>query len=157
MRAVVQRVSDACVDVEGRRVAGIGRGLLVLLGVASGDSSRDAAWMADRVGGLRIFPDSTGKMNLSVRDVGGEVLAVSQFTLLGDARRGRRPDFTAAASPGEARALFDEFVLRLRESGLPVSTGEFQAHMRVVLTNDGPVTIILDSGDRGGDGKISSG
>ncbi|BCW97751.1 MAG: D-aminoacyl-tRNA deacylase [Armatimonadota bacterium] len=147
MRAVVQRVADAHVDVDDRRVANIGVGLLVLLGVARGDRGRDAAWMADRVAGLRIFPDEQGKMNLSVRDVGGEVLAVSQFTLLADARRGRRPGFSDAAPPEEARVLFDEFVLRLRESGISVSTGEFQAHMRVGLTNDGPVTIILDSRD----------
>ncbi len=147
MRAVVQRVAGAHVDVDSRRVAEIGPGLLVLLGVAREDAEGDADWMAERVAHLRIFQDAQGKMNLSVKDVGGEVLAVSQFTLLADARRGRRPGFSDAAPPEVARPLFDEFVRRLRLCGLPVAEGEFQAHMRVGLTNDGPVTIILDSRD----------
>ena len=146
MRAVVQRVTEAAVTVEGTGVSRIGRGLLVLLGVAQGDSAGDARYLAGKVAGLRIFEDDAGKMNLSVGDIGGEVMVVSQFTLLADCRKGRRPSFTGAAPPGEAEALYQVFVDELRDRSVPVATGRFQAHMQVSLTNDGPVTILLDSG-----------
>lgn len=145
MRAVVQRVAEARVDVDGRTVGAIGRGLLVLLGVGEGDGEQDLAYLAEKTAGLRIFEDEQGKMNLSVADVGGAVLVVSQFTLYGDCRKGRRPSFTPAAAPETANRLYEEFVLRLRAAGLEVATGVFQAHMRVHLLNDGPVTLLLDS------------
>ncbi|MDI3257486.1 MAG: D-aminoacyl-tRNA deacylase [Kyrpidia sp.] len=145
MRAVVQRVSRAEVRVDGRAVARIGSGLLVLVGVARDDGEADALWLAEKVAGLRVFPDETGKMGRSVSDVGGAVLTVSQFTLLGDCRKGRRPDFTGAA-PGEAaKGLFETVNEHLRAKGLPVETGRFGAHMEVDLVNDGPVTLWLDS------------
>jgi D-tyrosyl-tRNA(Tyr) deacylase len=145
MRAVVQRVSAARVEVNGEAVGSIGRGLLVLVGVARGDGATQAAWLAEKVAGLRIFQDDGGRMNLSVEDVGGSVLAVSQFTLLGDCRRGRRPSFTGAAPPEEADRLYQQFVARLRSAGLTVETGVFQARMAVHLVNDGPVTLVVDT------------
>jgi D-aminoacyl-tRNA deacylase len=145
MRAVVQRVSEASVRVEGREVARIGAGLLVLLGVAQGDSEDDLALLADKVVNLRVFADAAGHMNLSVLEAGGAVLVVSQFTLLGDARRGRRPGFTDAAPPEQAEALYRRFVERVRAAGVRVEEGVFRATMDVSLVNHGPVTILLDS------------
>jgi D-tyrosyl-tRNA(Tyr) deacylase len=145
MRAVVQRVSAAQVTVAGQTVGEVQRGLLVLLGVANGDCERDAQYIADKVSGLRIFADDSGKMTLDVRQIAGGILVVSQFTLLGDCRRGRRPDFTAAAPPTEAQLLYTSVVDRLRALGQTVATGIFAADMQVQLTNDGPVTIWLDS------------
>ncbi len=145
VRAVVQRVSHAEVRVEGRATGAIGRGLLVLLGVAREDGEQDARALADKLAGLRIFEDGDGRMNLAVGDVGGGVLVVSQFTLLGDARQGNRPGFTDAAPPEAASALYERVCALLREKGLPVGTGVFRAHMDVELVNDGPVTLLLDS------------
>jgi len=145
VRAVVQRVSRAEVRVEGRSTGRVDRGLAVLLGVARGDAEPDAVQLADKVAALRIFEDDAGKMNLSVRDVAGGVLVVSQFTLLGDARKGNRPGFTDAAPPEEANALYERFCALLRERGLEVATGVFRASMEVELVNEGPVTILLDS------------
>ena len=145
MRAVVQRVSSARVEIDGRSVGSIGRGLLVLLGVAAGDTEEDAAYLAEKIAGLRIFEDAAGKMNLSVEEVSGAILAVSQFTLLADCRKGRRPGFSGAAPPEVARTLYENFVDLLRRRGFDVPTGGFQADMAVHLINDGPVTILLDS------------
>ena len=145
MRSVVQRVSRGVVRVDRQVVGEVGRGLVVLLGVADGDSSEDARWTADKLAQLRIFEDEAGKMNRSVRDVGGSVLLVSQFTLLGDARKGNRPSFTGAAPPETANALYEEVAGLLRARGLTVATGVFRAHMEVELVNDGPVTLLLDS------------
>ena len=145
MRAVVQRVSSGSVEVEGQVITAIGKGLLVLLGVAQGDTARDADSLADKIAGLRIFEDKVGKMNLSAQEVGAALLVVSQFTLLGDCRKGRRPSFTEAAPPEQAERLYQVFVARLRQTGLPVETGVFQAKMQVHLVNDGPVTLILDT------------
>jgi len=145
IRAVVQRVKRARVTVEGQEVGAIGPGLLVFIGVGQGDDDHDVAYLADKVANLRIFADNQGKMNLSVRDVGGEVLAVSQFTLYGDCRKGRRPSFTAAAPPELARELYRQFVVALEDYGIKVATGHFQAEMLVALENDGPVTMLLDS------------
>lgn len=145
MRAVVQRVSKASVSVEGKIVGEIGQGLLVLLGVSRIDTPADADYLAEKIAGLRIFEDVDGRMNLSVADVGGAVLAVSQFTLYGDARRGRRPSFDDAARPESARELYESFVGEIRGRGLRCETGRFQAMMSVSLTNLGPVTILLDS------------
>jgi D-aminoacyl-tRNA deacylase len=145
MRAVVQRVSRAAVRVDGAVTGAVERGLLVLLGVASGDGEAEARWTADKVAQLRIFEDPAGKMNLSVEDVRGGVLVVSQFTLLGDARKGNRPSFVAAAPPEAANALYQRVCALLRERGLPVAQGVFRAHMDVELVNEGPVTILLDS------------
>lgn len=145
MKAVVQRVSSARVDVDGERVGEIGGGLLVLLGVAEGDEEEDARWMAEKIVSLRIFEDSEGKMNLSLTDVGGALLAVSQFTLLGDCRKGRRPSFVKAARPELADDLYRHFVSVVESLGVPTATGKFQAHMEVSLVNDGPVTILLES------------
>lgn len=147
MRAVVQRVREAVVTVEERVVGQIGRGLLVLLGVAEGDNELTCDTVADKVAGLRIFSDAEGKFNLDVAAVGGAVLVVSQFTLLGDTRKGRRPSFVHAAPPDVAAPLVDRFAERLRSHGLPVATGQFGAQMLVSLVNDGPVTILLDSVD----------
>jgi len=144
VRAVVQRVSRATVAVEGESVGEIGVGLMVLLGAAEGDTGADAVALADKVVGLRIFPDDAGKMNLSVAEVGGEVLVVSQFTLLADIRRGRRPSFTGAAHPDEAVRLVDLVVARIGEAGVGCATGRFGSHMDVELVNDGPVTIVVD-------------
>ncbi len=145
MRAVVQRVSRAEVTVDGELIGQIGRGFLVLLGVATDDERQDAVALAGKVAGLRVFEDDAGKMNRSLADVGGEVLAVSQFTLLGDCRTGRRPSFVAAAPPERALALYQEFIAEVRGQGIPVETGKFQADMQVSLVNDGPVTLLLDS------------
>jgi D-tyrosyl-tRNA(Tyr) deacylase len=145
VRVVLQRVKNASVTVGDERVSEIGAGLLLLVGVAVGDGEAEADWLAQKISGLRIFNDGEGKMNLSVRDVEGEVLAVSQFTLLADTRKGKRPSFVGAAPPEEAEPLFDYFCERLREAGAgPVKTGVFGAMMDVGLVNDGPVTIILE-------------
>ncbi len=145
VRAVVQRVSEASVRVDGATVGQIGPGLVVLLGVGREDAERDAEYLADKVLNLRVFPDGEGQMNRSVVDVAGGVLVVSQFTLLGDVRRGRRPSYTEAAAPEEADRLYGLFVEHLRPSGLEVATGVFRAMMDVSLVNQGPVTILLDS------------
>jgi D-tyrosyl-tRNA(Tyr) deacylase len=145
MRAVVQRVSRAKVTVNDKVVGEIGRGLLVLLGVAETDETSDAEYLAEKILNLRIFEDADDKMNLSLLDSNGELLVVSQFTLYGDTRRGRRPSFIAAAAPDKANELYEYFVARGRESVTKVGTGQFQAMMDVELVNDGPVTIILDS------------
>lgn len=145
MRAVLQRVASARVEVDGKSVGEIGRGLLILLGVEQGDSADDARYLAEKSAQLRIFEDAAGKMNLSLEDVGGQILAVSQFTLLADCRKGRRPGFSRAALPEPADALYQQFVALLRERGLTVATGIFQAEMQVHLINDGPVTLLLDS------------
>ena len=145
MRAVVQRVSRAGVTVEGRVTGKIEQGLLVLLGVAHADTEADADYLADKIAGLRIFEDPDEKMNLSLIDVGGAVLAVSQFTLYGDVRRGKRPSFDAAARPEQAKELYEYFVGKIRSAGLRCETGVFQAMMNVELVNSGPVTILLDS------------
>ena len=144
MKAVLQRVSRAEVRVDGRAVGTIGRGLLVLLGVQRGDAAEDAVYLADKTAELRIFPDHEQNMNRSLEDVGGACLVVSQFTLAGSTRRGRRPSFDAAAPPGEAEPLYEHFVARLRARGLPVATGVFRAMMEVELVNDGPVTLLLE-------------
>jgi len=141
----VQRVSSARVEIDGEVAGSIGRGLLVLLGVGQGDSEKQAHWLADKIAGLRIFEDDAGKMNLSVEEVGGSALVVSQFTLYGDCRKGRRPSFTGAAPPEEADRLYQVFVERLKERGLPVATGVFQAMMQVHLVNDGPVTVVVET------------
>ncbi len=145
MRAVLQRVTSAWVEVDGRRISEIGQGLLVLLGVAERDGDAEPRWMAGKIAHLRIFEDDEGRMNRSLLDVGGQALTVSQFTLLGNARKGRRPSFTQAAAPEMAKCVYEQFVGHLRREGVPVSCGVFQAHMRVGLVNDGPVTIILDT------------
>lgn len=145
MRAVVQRVASASVRVAGEIVGQIDQGLLVLLGVEPTDTSADVAYLADKTVNLRIFEDEAGKMNLSTLDIGGAVLAVSQFTLLGDCRKGRRPAFTGAAPPEQANALYEEYVAAVRQLGPPVATGIFRAQMEVALINDGPVTLLLDS------------
>jgi D-aminoacyl-tRNA deacylase len=144
MRVVLQRVSRARVTVEGRVTGEVGRGLLLLAGFTDGDSEDALAWMADKVVGLRIFPDDEGKMNRSVQEVGGGLLVVSQFTLYGDTRKGRRPSFVDAARPEIAIPLYERFVAFLRATGLTVGTGEFGAMMDVELVNDGPVTLILE-------------
>lgn len=145
MRAVVQRVSRASVTVEGQITGAIERGLLVLLGVGESDSESDADYLAAKIAGLRIFEDENEKMNLSVQDVNGAVLAVSQFTLFGDVRKGKRPSFDAAARPDRAKQLYEHFCRQVRDTGLRCETGTFQAMMQVELINDGPVTILLDS------------
>jgi D-tyrosyl-tRNA(Tyr) deacylase len=145
VRAVVQRVAEASCRVSGETVGAIGRGLVVLLGVGVGDGEADADYLADKVLNLRVFPDEAGQMNRSVLDVTGGLLVVSQFTLLGDVRKGRRPSYSDAAPPEEASRLYEHFVSSLRPSGLPVATGVFRALMDVVLVNQGPVTILLDS------------
>ncbi|HEX4784859.1 MAG TPA: D-aminoacyl-tRNA deacylase [Candidatus Sulfotelmatobacter sp.] len=145
MRAVVQRVSRARVTVDQQVAGEIGLGLLVLLGVGHEDTESDAAYLAEKILGLRLFEDADGKMNCSVVDVSGSVLTVSQFTLYGDVRRGKRPSFDAAAPPEQARRLYELFVERIRTAGLPCETGRFQEMMQVELMNEGPVTILLDS------------
>jgi D-aminoacyl-tRNA deacylase len=145
VRAVVQRVSHAKVTINGEITGEIGRGLLVLLGVATADTQGDADYLADKIIGLRIFEDSDGKMNLSLAEINGAVLAVSQFTLYGDVRRGRRPSFDAAAPPQPARELYEYFVGKIRAAGIRCETGKFQATMQVELVNEGPVTVLLDS------------
>jgi D-aminoacyl-tRNA deacylase len=145
VRAVLQRVSEASVAVEGSEVGRIGPGLLVLLGVGRGDGEDDADYLAEKTLGLRIFPDEAGHLNRSVQEAGGGILVVSQFTLYGDARRGRRPGFSEAAAPEEASRLYGRYVERLRSAGGLVATGRFRAAMDVALVNHGPVTILLDS------------
>jgi D-aminoacyl-tRNA deacylase len=145
MRAAIQRVKSAAVYVDGRATGKIGQGLLVLLGVGKGDGEKDIAYMVSKLPDLRIFEDASGKFNLSLREIQGEMLVVSQFTLYGDCRKGRRPSFTDAEEPAEARRLYEQLVHKLREQGIRVETGEFQARMEVHLVNDGPVTLILDS------------
>ena len=149
MRVVAQRVSSASVDVGGETVGAIGKGLLLLVGVTHDDTEADAKWMADKIAGQRIFEDGDGKMNLSVLEVGGSVLSVSQFTLYGDCRKGRRPNFMEAARPELAEPLYETLNRMLREQGLTVETGRFGAMMEVRLVNDGPVTLVLDTKDRG--------
>ncbi len=144
MRALVQRVSSSCVVVDGAERGRIGRGLTILLGVTHEDSEKEADFLAEKAAGLRIFEDDAGKMNLSVRDVGGAALVVSQFTLYADARKGKRPSFDAAARPEPAEALYLRFVAALRERGIPVETGVFGADMKLEIHNDGPVTILLE-------------
>lgn len=145
MRCVVQRVKEASVMVAGEVVGKIGPGYMVLIGVSVEDTEKDVRYMADKVPNLRIFEDAEDKMNLSLKDVGGEILAVSQFTLYGDARGGRRPSFIAAARPEAANELYEQLVASWREQGIHVETGRFRTHMEVGLVNDGPVTILLDS------------
>ena len=145
MRCVVQRVSDAYVTSEGEETGRIGRGLMVLIGVSCEDTEKDVKYMAEKVPNLRIFEDENGKMNLSLMDVGGSILAVSQFTLYGDARGSRRPSFIQAARPEQANALYEQLVAAWRAQGLTVETGRFRAEMQVSLINDGPVTILMDS------------
>jgi D-aminoacyl-tRNA deacylase len=149
MRCLIQRVSRASVSVDGRTVSAIGKGLLILCGVGQGDTDEDARWLAGKTARLRIFEDDQGKMNLPIEAVGGSALVVSQFTLYGDCRKGNRPSFVAAASPGEGNRLYELYAAALREAGVPVQTGIFRAMMQVELVNDGPVTLILDSADRG--------
>lgn len=145
MRACIQRVRRACVVVSGEAIGQIDHGLLVLLGVATGDAEGDALRLADKIVGLRIFDDDQGKMNRSLVDVGGALLVVSQFTLLGDCRKGRRPSFVDAAPPERAESLYQRFVAAARALGVSVETGKFRAHMEVSLTNDGPVTLLVES------------
>jgi D-tyrosyl-tRNA(Tyr) deacylase len=145
MRAVLQRVRRAAVTVGGETVGAVGAGWLVLLGVAPADTAAEVTWLADKVANLRAFEDNDGKMNRSVLDVGGGVLVVSQFTLYGDCRKGRRPSFTGAAPPAVAEPLYERFAAELRAAGLPVATGRFGADMQVELVNDGPVTFVLDT------------
>jgi D-aminoacyl-tRNA deacylase len=145
MRAVVQRVTRASVKVDGETVGQIENGLLVLLGVGQVDTEADADYLADKIVGMRVFEDADEKMNLAVTEVGGAILAVSQFTLYGDMRRGRRPSFDVAARPEQARELYEYFVEKIRAAGIRCETGKFQAMMEVELVNDGPVTILIDS------------
>lgn len=145
MKSVVQRVSRAQVSVGGEVIGKIDRGFLILLGVADGDTQGDAVFLAQKIAALRVFEDEAGKMNLALADVGGRVLVVSQFTLLGDCRKGRRPSFIHAARPETAIPLYECFVAELRGAGIDVETGRFQAHMDVELVNDGPVTLLIDS------------
>jgi len=145
MRAVVQRVRHARVSVEGKTVAGIGPGMLVLVAAAANDGPEQLRWMARKLPGLRIFPDDSGKLNLSLADVRGEMLVVSQFTLYGDCRKGKRPSYSEAAGPDQARGLYQDFVSELHNLGVPVQEGVFGAMMDVELLNDGPVTLILDA------------
>jgi D-aminoacyl-tRNA deacylase len=145
MKAVVQRVTEASVAVDGNIVSGIGSGLMVLLGVADGDTKKDADFLVDKIINLRIFDDAQGKMNISLLDVKGELLVVSQFTLLGDCRKGRRPSYVQAATPDKANDLYEYFIRKAKESGIETQSGVFQAKMSVSLVNDGPVTLILHS------------
>lgn len=149
MRVVVQRVTHAKVEVDGAVAGEIGAGLLALLGVAKPDTAVDAEFLAEKIAGLRIFPDEAGKMNRSLLETGGAMLAVSQFTLYGDCRKGRRPSFDHAAPAEQARALYEHFVEAVRRAGVRVETGIFQAHMAVSLVNDGPVTLIVESASQG--------
>ena len=148
MRALIQRVSRASVSVDGETIGEIGAGLVVLLGIRHDDGDKEADYIVEKTVNLRIFEDSDGKFNLSALDVGGQILAVSQFTLYGDTRRGRRPSFTDAARPEISKPLYDKIVKRFRATGLKVSEGEFGAHMMVEIHNNGPVTIMLDSDDK---------
>ena len=145
MRAVIQRVKSAQVSVDGQVSGKIGKGLLVFLGVGKGDGESDLSFLTSKIPGLRIFEDASGKFNLSLKEISGQILVVSQFTLYGDCRRGRRPSFTEAEEPAAAKHLYEQFISRLREQDVSVETGEFQAKMEVHLVNDGPVTLLLDS------------
>ncbi len=145
MRAVIQRVKQSAVSVDGETIAQIGRGLMTLLGVAKGDTPKTADYLADKIVHLRVFEDEEGRMNTSLIETGGEMLVVSQFTLLGDCRKGRRPSYAHAAGPEEANALYEHFVEAIRKKGISVQTGQFRAMMDVSLINDGPVTLILES------------
>lgn len=145
MRAVVQRVKEAKVTVDGNLIGEVGRGLLVFVGISTEDSNDDIAYLAEKILNLRIFEDQSGKMNLSVNDISGEVLIVSQFTLYGDCRKGRRPSFSRAAPPAQALEIYNNFLDTLRLQGVPIKTGQFREHMDVSLINDGPVTLLLDS------------
>ncbi len=145
MRAVIQRVKSAEVWVDNRKTGSIEKGFLILLGVRKGDGESDISFLTSKIPELRIFEDASGKFNLSLKEIGGGMLVVSQFTLYADYRRGRRPSFTEAEEPGTAKRLYEEFITKLREQGMPVETGEFQAKMEVHLINDGPVTLLLDS------------
>ena len=148
MKALLQRVTGASVSVAGEEVGRIGRGLVVFVGVASGDTERDAQYLAQKTASLRIFADEAGRLNLSALDIKGELLVVSQFTLLADTRKGRRPSFVEAAPPAQAEVLFEQFVEEARATGLKVETGRFQQYMQVEIHNDGPVTILLDSREK---------
>jgi len=148
MKALLQRVTAASVSISGNEVGRIGRGLVVFIGVVAGDIERDIDYLVQKTVNLRIFSDRSGKFNLSALDIGGELLLVSQFTLLADTRKGRRPSFTDAAPPDEAEKLFDEFIRQARVTGLKIETGRFQQYMQVEIYNDGPVTIMLDSRDK---------
>ncbi len=148
MKALLQRVTAASVSVSGKEVGRIGRGLVVFVGVATGDTEQDIDYLVKKTVNLRVFSDEAGKFNLSALDSGGELLLVSQFTLMADTRKGRRPSFTDAALPAEAEKLFDEFVRQARATGLKVATGQFQQYMQVQIENDGPVTIMLDSREK---------
>jgi D-tyrosyl-tRNA(Tyr) deacylase len=148
VKALLQRVSRASVSIAGEEVGRIGRGLVVFLGVANGDTERDAQYLVPKIINLRIFADAEGRFNLSALDIKGELLLVSQFTLLADTRKGRRPSFIEAAPPAQAEGLFDYFVELARDSGLKVATGRFQQYMQVEIHNDGPVTVLLDSRDK---------
>lgn len=148
MKAVIQRVSEAKVVVDGKPVGAIERGILVLLGVEKGDAEKDADWLAEKIASLRIFEDEAGKMNLSIQDISGGLLIVSQFTLAGNCAKGRRPSFDTAAPPQEANRLYEYFVEKAKSLGIPIQTGIFQADMKVSLVNDGPVTFILESPKR---------
>ena len=148
MRACIQRVSEARVAVDGEVVGQIGRGLVVLLGVGTEDGDAEVDWLAEKLVGLRIFEDDESKMNRSIAEMGGAMLVVSQFTLYGDARKGRRPSFTGAAPPEQAERLYQAFVARVRSRGIEVATGRFREHMLVSLVNDGPVTLWIDTADR---------
>lgn len=148
MKAVIQRVREASVEVDGETVGSIGLGLVILLGIAQNDSEADADYLAEKIPHLRIFNDEAGKMNLSLKEVGGSVLTISQFTLLADTRKGRRPSFVQAAPPEKAEPLYDYFVHRLESQGVQVACGIFGAMMLVKIFNDGPVTLVLDSADR---------
>lgn len=145
MKALVQRVTEGSVSVDGEVIGSIGRGLVILFGVTHGDTERDAVYLAEKCANLRIFCDENDKMNLSLLDIGGGALVISQFTLYGDCRKGNRPSFTGAARPETAIPLYEKFIARCRESGLPVETGEFGADMKVELLNDGPVTLWMDT------------
>ena len=145
MRAVIQRVVSAEVTVDGRSTGKIGKGLLVFVGVGKGDGEADISYLSSKIPDLRIFEDHSGKFNLSLRDVGGEMLIVSQFTLFGDCRKGRRPSFSDAEDPLVAKVFYEQLVERMKRQGIPVHTGEFQANMEVHLVNDGPVTLLFDS------------
>ncbi|NGZ01446.1 MAG: D-tyrosyl-tRNA(Tyr) deacylase [Nitrospira sp. WS238] len=149
MKALLQRVTEASVEVDGRVVGQIHGGLVVLLGVAKGDTEEDVGYLVEKIRGLRVFADDHGKMNRSLTDVGGAVLLVSQFTLLGSTTNGRRPSFDQAAPPDQAKQLYERVAARLREDGITVETGVFAAHMSVTLVNDGPVTFVLDSREAG--------
>lgn len=148
MRIVIQRVSRAQVSIENKLVGKIEKGLLILLGITHTDDEKDAKWLADKVSGLRIFSDEFGKMNKSVTDIGGEILLISQFTLYGDSKKGRRPSFIEAAKPDLAVPLYNKFITLIKEKNIKISTGEFGADMKVELLNDGPVTMIIDSPEK---------